>query len=113
MFIIAFSNKSNKFLAKLFCKNFKHVAPIYVHKNKMILYQFVKHNNIKKIELKLRDLFILQKHGWQFLVFAGQLNTAVNTKLCFTCVQLTKTMIKLKSPWIQTPEALYKKLSLK
>ncbi len=112
MFIIAFSNKSHKFLPKLFCKNFKHVAPISVHKNKMILYQFVKHNNIQKIELKMRDLFILEKHGWRFLYFNGRLNVLGNIRLCFSCVQMTKAMMGLQYHWIQTPEALYKKLSM-
>ena len=51
MIIIAFSNKTSKLLPRLFCKKFKHVAPIVIGNSQITMYQFVRRGEIAKINL--------------------------------------------------------------
>ena len=108
MLIIAFSKKTSKFLPKIFCRKYKHCAPIiYTHK-KYILLQFVNSNKIVKIELNKLGLKLLLNAGWDFITLkADRPNKMKKAK---TCVNFTKKFIGMKAPFIQTPYSLYKKL---
>jgi hypothetical protein len=110
MIIIAFSDKTSKILPKLICRKFKHVAPIAVHNDKLIMYQFVKRNICVKVHLRMKDIKILNKNGWRFIYLTGDVPPNFNTKNVRTCVELTKRAIGLESRLIQTPNALYKYL---
>lgn len=110
MIIIAFSNKTSKIIPRIFCGKIKHVAPILVNKNELVLYQFINHNNVVKIKIKMRDIYILKKNGWRFLFLCGDLDTNINKKRFFTCVQMTKIMLNINDWKIQTPAALFEKL---
>ncbi|MBE6461240.1 MAG: hypothetical protein E7006_00130 [Alphaproteobacteria bacterium] len=107
MIIIAFSNKTSKILPRLLCRNFRHVAPINVTENNMIMYQFVRPKIIKKISLNMRDIHILGMYGWKFIYINGNIPHDFNPCNAKTCVQLTKRAIKLHNWRIQTPYALY------
>lgn len=107
MMIIAFSNKTSKILPRIFCGKFKHVAPITVNDDKLILYQFVRYGNVVKIPLLARDIEILKAHGWRFIYLPNAQVHNVNTNRVFSCVQLAKGMIGMRCPHIQTPNALY------
>ena len=63
MLYIGFSDYSNKFYAKIFCKKYKHCAPIIVNKNDVEIYQFVHLNKIVKIVIRKSDLKLLFSNG--------------------------------------------------
>ena len=115
MIIIAFAPNTSKLLPRIICRRFKHVAPIYVKQNKLIMYQFISHNNIAQIPLQMRDLKILVHHGWRFVLLplAGQKSTKTimfDNIHAMTCVSMVKKVIGMHNIFIQTPYALYKKL---
>ena len=110
MIIITFCNKTSKLLPRLLCKNLKHTAPIGVYQDKLVLYQFVKSGVTEKIHLNMRDLQILQQHGWRFIYLTGNLPYDFCNKKVHTCVQLSKAAIGIKNLRIQTPNSLYKYL---
>ena len=110
MIIIAFSDKTSKFLPRVLCRGLKHTAPIGVHQDKLIMYQFISKNTIKQICLNMRDLQILQQHGWRFIYLTGNLPYDFCNKKVHTCVQLSKAAIGIKNLRIQTPNSLYKYL---
>ena len=112
MLYIGFSNYSNKFYAKIFCKKYKHCAPIVVNKNNAIIYQFVHINKTVKIIVKKSDLKTLERHGWIFIKYPTKIQE-IPALLCFTCVQYTKRVCGIKNIKIQTPEALLNYLNKK
>ena len=110
MIIMAFSNKTSKILPRIFCGKIKHVAPIVVRDDKLMLYQFVCHGKIVKIPLLARDIEILKAHGWRFIYLRCALPQSVNLRRIYTCVKFAKSMIGMHNIFIQTPGALYRKL---
>jgi hypothetical protein len=110
MIIIAFSCKTSKLIPKILCRKYKHVAPIAVYKDKMVLYQFIRQNIVVKIHLRMSDISRLQMYGWKFIYLTGDIPDTFNTKKCKTCVQITKRAICIKNWKIQTPNSLYKYL---
>ena len=112
MLYIGFSNYSNKFYAKIFCKQYKHCAPIVVNKNGAIIYQFVHINKTVKINIKKSGLKLLKQHGWTLIKYPIQLKEK-HTMLCLTCVQFTKRVCGIKNIKIQTPSSLLNYLNKK
>lgn len=112
MLYIGFSNYSNKFYAKIFCKKYKHCAPIAVNKNNATIYQFVRVNKTVKIVIKKTDLKLLGKHGWFFIKYPKKIKET-SVPLCFTCVQYTKCVCGIKNVKIQTPQGLLDYLNKK
>ena len=114
MIYIGFSVRTHKIYARIFCKKFKHVAPILITNKKCILYQFVRPNKIVLIPIKKRDLNILERHGWKFIQhnckFAPEY--AIKTKPT-NCVQFTKRACGIKNITIFTPDALLKYITQK
>lgn len=108
MIIISFSKKTSKIFPKIFCKKYKHCAPIIKKGNQYILIQFIKYKNIKYIKLNKRDLTLLHNAGWDFIKI--NCNPNYDFKNTRTCVSLVKKIIGLRIFFIQTPYALYKKL---
>ena len=108
---IGFSTKTHKTLARIFCRHFKHCAPIIVTKNKYKLYQFTSPKKIAIIQIKQRDIKILMKHGWIFIKYNVKNipQNALNIH-AITCVQFTKKFCDIKKINIQTPDALLKHL---
>lgn len=112
MLYIGFSNYSTKLHAKLFCKKYKHCAPIIVNKDCAVIYQFVHINKIVQIPVQKKDLQKLVRHGWALVRYSkGRLNTNISHGL--TCVQFTKRMCGIKVAKIQTPLGLFRYLSNK
>lgn len=111
---IGFSTKTHKILARIICRKFKHCAPVVITKNKCKLYQFTNNKNINVIELKKRDIRILQQYGWKFVKYNIKTvpKHALKTKT-ITCVQFTKNFCRIKKRTIQTPYALFKYLTRK
>lgn len=110
MIIIGFANKTSKILPRVCCRYFKHVAPIITDGGKMQMYQFIKRGKIKKIDLKMRDIKTLGRHGWRFIYLTDAPNLNRQNKKCVTCVQFTKHIIGIKNWTIQTPWQLYQAL---
>ena len=81
MIIIAFSDKTSKFLPRVLCRGLKHTAPIGVHQDKLIMYQFISKNTIKQICLNMRDLQILQQHGWRFIYLTGVATSTISRRI--------------------------------
>lgn len=114
MIIIAFSNKTSKFIPNLLCRKLKHVAPIVPHGDRLIMYQFVSYGRVEKIVLRMRDIQILKAHGWNFIYIDGiRLPYEFNPYTAHTCVDLSKRAIGIKRWRIQTPLGLYKELTNK
>lgn len=111
MIIFAFSNKTSKKIPQIICKKYKHVAPIVTKGDKLTMYQFIKYGHVEIINLRSRDLKILQSHGWKFIYLtdASQPDD-FNLHNAITCVHMAKKIIKMQNIFIQTPLALYKKL---
>ncbi len=108
MIIIAFCKHTTKKIPNLLCRGYKHAAPIAAYPDKLIMYQFVRHGVTEKIELHMRDLQILQKHGWHFVYLTGDISHDFCINTAYTCVQLSKQAIGIKNWQIQTPQRLYK-----
>ena len=112
MLYIGFSKKSHKIHAKLFCKYYKHCAPVVIKGNSVIIYQFVRINKIVKIQINKKDLSILEKHGWKFIRYTKDTKIMPKSR-CLTCVQFTKYMCGINNIKIQTPLALFQYLNKK
>jgi len=111
MLYIGFSDYSNKFYAKMFCKKYKHCAPIIVNKNNVEIYQFVHLNKIVKIVIQKSDLKLFKRHGWIFIKYPPVPQKEIPMRRCLTCVQFTKAVCEIKDKRIQTPLALFKYLT--
>ena len=112
MLYIGFSTKSRKIHAKLFCKQFKHCAPVVINKDTVIIYQFVRINKIVKITINKKDLSILEKYGWKFIKYSKDIKRIPNPHY-LTCVQFTKYMCGINNIKIQTTLALFEYLNKK
>ena len=113
MLYIGFPNYSKKIHAKIFCKKFKHCAPIIINGDNVIIYQFVHMNKIAKIIIQKSDLKILKKHGWIFIKLSLNTENIIKKKHYLTCVQFTKDTCGIRNIKIQTPLALFKYLNQK
>lgn len=115
MMIIAFSKKTSRIIPKIFCRHFRHVAPILIMDNDlkqtMVLWQFTKRNQITYIQINVRDIQILKQYSWVFVLVKDKINTP-NTNICDarTCVDLCKRMMNIHNWMLQTPDGLYKYL---
>lgn len=109
MLYIGFSTKTHKIYARIFCKKFKHVAPVLITNKKCILYQFVRPNKIVLMPIKKRDLNVLEQHSWKFIRYDCKFTPrkAIKTKP-INCVQFVKRACGIKNIKIQTPDALLK-----
>lgn len=113
MIIIAFSENTSKILPRILCRHYRHCAPIVCNDKDLIMYQFIKRNRITKIHLHPRDIVILRQHGWAFIYISPVTNVNLDYVSAYSCVDLSKRALKLKSMFIQTPYALYKHLTHK
>jgi len=112
MIIIGFTHKTSKVLPRIFCRRFRHVAIIVPDKKNMVMFQFVRCGNIVKIRLNMRDIKLLGRHGWRFVWVTGTPPHDFEKMRALTCVQMAKNAIDLRDFYIQTPDALYKKVRL-
>ena len=110
MIIIAFSKNTSRIIPKIFCKKYRHVAPIIVKKNELVMLQFVRKKNITPIKLKMRDIKILAAHGWDFVYVPCALPLDFNLCQVHSCVELAKRAITMHDKKIITPFGLYKKI---
>ena len=112
MIYIGFSKRSHKLFARIFCKEYKHCAPILVTRNKCVIYQFTKYKKITAVQIQPKDIETLKHFGWLFIKYNGKITKIhlLKTK-CFTCVQFTKIALNIKKFTIQTPDALLKYLT--
>ena len=108
---IGFSTKTHKIFARIFCRYFKHCAPVVITKNKCEIYQFTRANKINVIPIKKRDIKILTAHGWRFVKhnIKNIPRNAIHIH-ALSCVQFTKKFCRINKPAIQTPDSLLKYL---
>ena len=108
---IGFSTKTHKILARIFCRHFKHCAPVVIKTNKCEIYQFTNIKKINIITIKERDIKILEQYGWLFIKYKIKSipQNALNIH-AITCVQFTKRFCGIKKASIQTPNKLLKYL---
>ena len=111
MMYIGFSTQTHKLHACILCKKLKHCAPIITDGDRYYLYQFVSPKKIVVLQLKKRDLNILQKHSWFFIKYEHKPDINCLKKQTFlTCVEFTKHVCKIKHRNIITPYDLFKYL---
>ena len=114
MIIIAFSKNTSKILPRMLCRRFRHCAPIICNGHDLVLHHFIRHNHIEQIHINPRDIEILRTHGWEFIYVSPTINTNhFDYMRAYSCVDLSKRAIGLKSIFIQTPYGLYKHLQQK
>ena len=114
MIIIAFSENTSKILPRILCRKYRHCAPIIPDNDELIMYQFVTRHHIVQIHLNPRDIVILRAHGWKFVYCSPSVTTpAFNFVQSYSCVDLSKRALGIRSFFIQTPYALYKYLTRK
>lgn len=111
MIIIAFSTKTSKILPRIFCRHFRHCAPIFRINDKLVMYQFTRIHSISKIELHNRDIAILRAQGWRFIYIPIDTPHDFNVMAAYSCVDLSKRAIGIHKRFIQTPFALYKHIA--
>jgi hypothetical protein len=107
MIYIGFSTRTHRLYARILCKKYKHCAPVIIKGNKCYLYQFVNKNNISVINLKPRDLLILQKYGWIFIKYDCIFTENIKAS---NCVQFIKKACGINNRKILTPYDLFKYL---
>ena len=107
MLYIGFSVYSHKIHSQIFCRKYKHCAPVVINGDNVMIYQFVHVNKITKIIINKKDLNILKKHGWKFIKYSNKIPN-INGLRCLTCVQFTKRACGINNIKIQTPDALLK-----
>ncbi|MBO7656299.1 MAG: hypothetical protein J6S80_01055 [Alphaproteobacteria bacterium] len=110
MVIIAFAPKSSKILPNIFCRKFKHCAVLVRNKHGFTMYQFSSHKNITEMLIRTRDIRILGSYGWFFVYLPCDIKQNFNPRAAWTCVDMAKRAIGMYAPFVQTPDALYKKL---
>ncbi len=113
MIIIAFSKHTSKILPRILCRRFRHCAPIICDKDNLIMYQFINRHHIEQIRLNQRDIAILRAHGWKFVYISPNIKTNYDFTYAYSCVDLSKHAIGIRSVFIQTPDSLYKYLTQK
>lgn len=113
MIIIAFSTKTSRLIPQIICREYKHCAPIIINPDNMTMtmYQFVRRNHIVQIPLKQRDIKLLGANGWRFIYIPRDITSQFDARAAKTCVDLSKRAIGMHAPMIQTPGALYRRLS--
>ncbi len=60
----------------------------------------------------MRDLNILTRYGWEFILVTIPVPDAPEITNAYTCVEMTKRFIRIKNWRIQTPYALYRALDV-
>lgn len=103
---IGFSTRTHKIFARVFCKKFKHCAPVVIHKNTCEIYQFTNPHEINIIHIQKRDIKILEQYGWKFVKYDIKTVPYISKTHAITCVQFTKKFCGIKQSDIQTPDAL-------
>ncbi len=118
--LIGFTNNTRKIMPRIFCRKFRHCAIVLEHKAKGIRHRYtmiqVGSGKINFILLQTRDLKILEQNGWVFLEHKAQGKKylcVMPYNLCsnITCVSFAKHVLKIRAPFIWTPDALYKYLT--
>lgn len=111
MIIVGFTHKTSKIPPRIFCRRFRHCAPVVIEQGgKMVLYQFVGRNNIVPIHITMRDLRLLRAHGWNFICMPHTASHNFAIKHVRTCVELTCRIIGMRGWRPVTPDGLYRKL---
>ncbi len=111
MIIVGFTYKTSKILPRIFCRRFRHCAPIVIDaRGKMQMYQFIRCNNIAKIDITMRDVRLLRAHGWVFICLPDAVAHKFFPRRARTCVALTCDIIGWRRMRPITPYGLFRKL---
>ncbi len=113
MVIISFSRKTSKIMPRIFCKKFRHCAPIIPTPGGVqpyVMHQFVRPGHVVKIPLTVRDMNMLRAAGW-VMVAVNVVPHTDDMRGAKTCVQLARRAIGWRNRiWIQRPDALYRSI---
>lgn len=111
MIIVGFTHKTSKIMPRIFCRRFRHCAPIVIRPGgEMHMYQFVRRGHIAQIQIRMRDIHILRAHGWLFICIPHCNAQKFNIRHAHTCVALTCDVIGIDKWRPLTPDALFRKL---
>jgi hypothetical protein len=135
--IIAFTRKTNKRTARIFCRNFRHCCVIFPigrdalpARPNRTAWQAVPANyilvqigcdGVRLIPVGMRELRRMKRQGWEMLkVERGKLkvemenfqyfNFQLSTFNFLSCVGFAKRAMGIRDPFIWTPDQLYKKI---
>lgn len=108
--LIGFTTKTSAKWPKFFCPLFKHCVVI----DDGILIQ-VGTDRIKTFRVGKKEIKKLEENGWVFVRIQSIGHKVQNTKYGFqllTCVGFAKRVIGIRSPFILTPDQLYRQLTM-
>lgn len=114
--IIAFSPNTSQIIPRIFCRKFRHCAPITEPiRGRFVMYQFVRRGHIAQIYLTRRAIKILGARGWCFIYVpvAPPRDLMPRARACRSCVAFCKLAIGIHSARIFTPFGLYRLLAKK
>ena len=112
--IIAFSPNSSRIIPQIFCRKFRHCAPIIEPtRGRFIMYQFVHRGHIAQIYLTTRAIKILGANGWHFIPVSAvpPRDLMQRARACRSCVAFCKLAIGICSARTFTPLGLYRLLA--
>lgn len=121
MILVGFSRNTSKLFPKIFCRKFKHCAPVFkVCDDMYIMLQFVRRGYVAQISVNEHGINLLRAQGWEFINLDNDAsNSTANIYddnmrpdiiMAESCVDLCMTVIGMHAPYIKTPYGLYKKL---
>lgn len=110
MIIVGFTCNTSKKLPQVVCRHFRHCAVILPAApgatKPFVMHQFVRAGTVAKIPINTRDMNLLRAHGWVF-VHVGRVPSEGGG---VTCVQYAKSVCGVHSAFVQTPDALWRRL---
>lgn len=107
--IIAFSTRTRKGSARLFCRKFKHCCVIFNTDRGHFLVQ-VAADGVRLFPLAARGFRLLEQDGW-VCVRTGIRPTRQFGPQFLSCVGFAKRVIGLRDPFVWTPDQLYRRIS--
>ena len=122
--IIAFTEKTTKFLPRIFCRRFRHCCVLFPFAgNKYALVQ-IGIDGVRVIPVDARAIRRLERAGW-VIVRSKSAGQRAQVKRCdvmhqcpvpsaqfLTCVGFAKRTLGIRDPFIWTPDGLYRHLTL-
>ncbi|MDR1207670.1 MAG: hypothetical protein LBK26_04635 [Rickettsiales bacterium] len=112
--IIAFIHKTNKFWARIFCRNFRHCCVIFTMRADGVLQNVLVQiggDGVRLIPVGMRELQRMKRQGWKFVNMGVRGNAPRAAAPQFlSCVGFAKRALGIRNPFVWTPDQLYKKI---
>lgn len=90
MILVGFSRNTSKLFPKIFCRKFKHCAPVFkVCDDMYIILQFVRRGYVAQISVNEHGINLLRAQGWEFINLDNDAcNSTANIYMMIICAQI-------------------------